>query len=36
MGSYGSFCLVFCLFVCFLCFCFVSFFLEGEKGQFLK
>lgn len=35
MGSYGSFCLVFCLFVCFLCFCFVSFF-GGEKGQFLK
>ena len=30
MGSYGSFCLVFCLFVCFLGFCFVSFFGRGE------
>ena len=34
MGSYGSFCLVFCLFVCFLCFCFVSFFWEGRRVSF--
>ena len=34
MGSYGSFCLVFCLFVFFVFVLLV--FLGGEKGQFLK